>query len=132
MKTFEIYQHTDGHLEAVKQGWNWPAFFFGAFWALSCRLWTIAILTFVAVFAVSMAGAFDDSGMLDVMANIACLGLYVAFGLNGNQWKRRHLIARRYQLVNTVESRGAKQAITAYREKRQPQTPSVRTHTFQA
>ncbi|ART61689.1 DUF2628 domain-containing protein [Kushneria marisflavi] len=132
MKQFEIYQHADGRLEAVKQGWNWPAFFFGALWALCCRLWKIAVLTLVAVFVVSMAGAFDDSGMIDVMANIACLGLYTAFGLNGNQWKRRHLLANGAQLMNTVEARGVKQAIAMHRERQQLQGSETASHNFQA
>lgn len=132
MKQFEIYQHPDGRLEAVKQGWNWPAFFFGALWALCCRLWKIAVLTLVAVFVVSMAGAFDDSGLLDVMLNIVCLGLYVAFGLNGNRWKQRHLMASGFHSAGTLEAKSIKQAIAGHVERQQTRGADRAFHTFQA
>ena len=132
MKQFEVYQHPDGRLEAVKQGWNWPAFFFGALWALYCRLWKIAVLTFVGVFVVSMAGALDESGVLDVMVNIACLGLYAAFGLNGNRWKQRHLIASGFHFAGTLEAKSIKQAIAGHVERQQTRGADMAFHTFQA
>ncbi|REC96217.1 DUF2628 domain-containing protein [Kushneria indalinina] len=133
MKRFDVYRHPDGRLEAVKQGWNWPAFFFGALWALYCRLWKIAVLTLVGVFIVSMAGALEESGMLDVMANIACLGLYIAFGINGNHWKRRHLTSSGFQPAGTLEAGNVKEAIKRHAQRQKPQSPDVdHLHTFQA
>ena len=33
MKTYKIFKNPTGQYEAVKQGWSWPAFFFGGIWA---------------------------------------------------------------------------------------------------
>ncbi|GHC20133.1 hypothetical protein GCM10010082_09940 [Kushneria pakistanensis] len=132
MKRFDVYQHSSGRLDAVKQGWSWPAFFFGALWALYCRLWKIAALTLLGVFVVSMAGTFDESGMLDLMVNIACLGLYIAFGINGNHWKRRHLTSTGFHFKETVAARGVKQAIAEHLERQQPLPTDASSHTFQA
>ncbi len=132
MKQFDIYQHPDGRLEAVKQGWSWPAFLFGALWALYCRLWKIAALTLVGVLVVAMAGVLEKSGLLDVMANIVCLGLYMAFGINGNHWKRRHLTSTGCHLAGTVAARGASQAITGHIEGQTSGPSGAGDHTFQA
>ncbi|WP_438767350.1 DUF2628 domain-containing protein [Kushneria sp. TE3] len=132
MKHFDVYEHFDGHAEAVKQGWNWPAFFFGAFWALCCRLWKIAVLTLVGVFVVSMAGALEESGIIDVMANIACLGVYVAFGINGNNWKRQRLISGGFRFAGTVEAKSAGDALKRHGDKHQHDGADTISHTFQA
>ena len=42
MKTFKVYKHPVFGFTTVKQGFSWPAFCFGIFWALSKKLWTIA------------------------------------------------------------------------------------------
>jgi len=46
MKFYKIYQHPAGYAEAVKIGWSWPAFFFMPFWALTKRLWLLALILF--------------------------------------------------------------------------------------
>jgi hypothetical protein len=43
MKTFKIYEPPTGECEAVKQGWSWPAFFFGPIWALVKTLWGLGV-----------------------------------------------------------------------------------------
>lgn len=39
MKHYKIYEHPAGRIEAVKQGWSWPAFFFVPTWALFKKMW---------------------------------------------------------------------------------------------
>ena len=43
MKTFEVYQHPTQSSEAVKEGFSWPAFFFGPAWLLFKQLWLFAV-----------------------------------------------------------------------------------------
>jgi hypothetical protein len=45
LKDFKIYENPFGDQEAVKQGWSWPAFIFGGFWALWKNLWLIGSIT---------------------------------------------------------------------------------------
>lgn len=131
MKQFDIYQHCDGRLQAVKQGWNWPAFFFGTIWALCCRLWKIAALTIAGILILSVAGALEKSGLLDMMANIVCLGVYVAFGLNGNQWRRRQLLSDGFHFAGSIKAGGRNEAIERHAERQQLETATDRP-TFQA
>ncbi|MFC0338643.1 Protein of unknown function [Kushneria avicenniae] len=131
MKQFDIYQHADGRLQAVKQGWNWPAFFFGTLWALCCRLWRIAALTIVGILILSVAGALEKSGLLDVVANIVCLGVYVAFGLNGNQWRRRQLLSGGFHFAGSIEAGRRDDAIRRHAECQPPET-TIDRPTFQA
>ena len=42
MKTFKVYEHEIYGYEAVKQGFSWPALFFGFIWALVKKLWKIS------------------------------------------------------------------------------------------
>lgn len=44
MKTFAVYQYPTRDFEAVKQGFSWPAFFFGPVWMLIKKLWLRATL----------------------------------------------------------------------------------------
>ena len=39
MKTYKIFKNPTGQYEAVKQGWSWPAFFFGGIWACVKKIW---------------------------------------------------------------------------------------------
>ena len=39
MKQYKIFKHPLGKIEAVKQGWSWPAFFFNWIWALVKKMW---------------------------------------------------------------------------------------------
>ncbi|WP_456267277.1 DUF2628 domain-containing protein [Kushneria sp. AK178] len=132
MKQFDIYQHADGRLEAIKQGWNWPAFFLGTFWALYCRLWRIAALTLAGILTISVAGAMEESGLLDMVVNVICLGVYTVFGLYGNRWKRRLLIASGGRFRATVRAAGRREAIERHAGDAPSGAPDSNEHTFQA
>ena len=49
MKQYKIFRNASGQVEAVKQGWSWPAFFFSVIWAIAKRLWIIAIWAILIV-----------------------------------------------------------------------------------
>ncbi len=42
MRSYSIQRHAKGHLVAVGDGWSWPAFLYGIFWALYQRNWVVA------------------------------------------------------------------------------------------
>lgn len=64
---FHVYHHPAFGMDAVKEGWNWPAAIFTVVWALVAKLWiasTIAILYILAFIAASQyllqnAATFD-------------------------------------------------------------------------
>ena len=45
-KNYNIYSHPNKVPVAVKQGFSWPGFFFGGFWALLKGLWVHAIILY--------------------------------------------------------------------------------------
>ena len=47
MKLYKIFKNPMNQYEAVKQGWSWPAFFFGAIWACVKKMWGLGIGIFV-------------------------------------------------------------------------------------
>jgi hypothetical protein len=47
-KTYDIYEHPIGTIEAVKKGWSWPAFFFTWIWALSKKMYLFGGLAAIA------------------------------------------------------------------------------------
>ena len=44
MRSFNVFSDGGGDYRAVKQGWCWPAFFFGSIWALFSGMWLAALL----------------------------------------------------------------------------------------
>jgi len=62
MKTFSIFEHPTGQMEAVKNGWSWAAFFFGWIWTLVERLYGMVVAVFVS--AVSLAEPRADGPLL--------------------------------------------------------------------
>ncbi|PIE58120.1 MAG: hypothetical protein CSA33_04195 [Desulfobulbus propionicus] len=98
MKQFKIFQHPDGSLEAVKQGWSWPAFFFSCFWALAKKMW----LTGTGLFLFSMVmGAYiseaDIGARGDMIVNTVSLAISIIFGLKGNDWWEALLYSHGYE-----------------------------------
>ena len=47
-------RHPDDLYVLVKEGFSWPAFFFGPLWALSHRMWVVSALLFAALIAIGM------------------------------------------------------------------------------
>ena len=59
----------------VREGFCWPAFVFGPFWLLGCRLWLSAALWFAAFFILSgLAGA----GLLSTGASLMLMLLLIS------------------------------------------------------
>lgn len=119
MKTFKVFQHSDGSTEGVKQGWSWPAFFFGPFWAMVKRMWGIGIGVLVAFFLLGFVSAFtgDAAG---AVTNVAGLGVSILFGVMGNQWRVNHMQSRGYQEVDTVDAKNPEEATARFLQTPRP------------
>ena len=110
MKQYKIYQHPSGTIDAVKQGWSWPAFFFPTIWLLIKRLWglvaVLLCLNFILYFVVETAGWFFLIGTL---------GRFV-FGAFGNLWRENNLISRVFEHVGTIEADTPSAALVLYQK----------------
>jgi hypothetical protein len=94
MNTFTIFQHPSGKIEAVKQGWSWPAFLFGFIWALSKRLYGVAAFTFFVGYAFAASNRRDDvQGAAVFILSVVMTGVLGTFG---NRWRIENLKSRGY------------------------------------
>ncbi|MEP4378064.1 MAG: DUF2628 domain-containing protein [Alphaproteobacteria bacterium] len=102
----------DGDAILIKEGFCWPAFLFGPFWALWHGMWRTAIglaLLSGAVSGIGLVVGLAEAGDLTVS-----LGLQAAIGLWANDW-RRHVLARRSMLERgTVAARRLRDAERRY------------------
>lgn len=80
----------------IKEGFCWPAFFFGPFWALWHRMWFVCL----GIFAVTILLAVAESVLhVDPLTYGAIsIGVAVLIGFNGNDWRRTALAARGWRM----------------------------------
>ncbi len=112
MKQFKVFKQPAGEVQAIKQGWCWPAFFFGLIWALVSKMWGLGVGLLVAFlilgFTLGLAGAGDGA---DALINLASIGISIAFGVNGNAWREKNLLSRGFELKDTVSAENKDAAI---------------------
>lgn len=115
MKQYKIFRNASGQVEAVKQGWSWPAFFFSVIWAIAKRLWIIAIWAILIVMAIgtflSLNVGYEYSYEI---TNIISLLVYVVFGVYGNRWREKHLLTRGFKHVDTLTAANPAGAVALY------------------
>ncbi|MEJ8678778.1 DUF2628 domain-containing protein [Plesiomonas shigelloides] len=115
MKQYKIFRNASGQVEAVKQGWSWPAFFFSVIWAIAKRLWIIAIWAILIVMAIgtflSLNVGYEYSYEI---TNIISLLVYVVFGVYGNRWREKHLLTRGFKHVDTLTAANLAGAVALY------------------
>jgi hypothetical protein len=112
MKTFRVYSHpTHGH-EAVKEGFSWPAFFFGFFWMMVKRLWGLAGLWFFAYVSLAVIQIVTDAAQSEPGAQALVylvlvagyFALWLVPGIKGNSWRLTDLAKRGYELLGEVHA----------------------------
>jgi hypothetical protein len=103
MKQYKVYKHPSGLTEAIKQGWSWPGFFFGCFWAMKNKMWGLGVGVLIGfivlVFIIgTVAGGSGGEALISVVSMIT----NVFFGVNGNSWREKNLASRGFDLVDTT------------------------------
>ncbi len=120
MKVYKIYTHPAGQIEAVKQGWSWPGFFFGGFWALFKKMWGVAALVFggaIAAAALAPLAFGSETHVLDIISII--IGLILGWG--GNGWREANLRKRGYECAGDVEGQNVDSAIASFKKGAAPE-----------
>lgn len=80
----------------VKEGFCWPAFFFGPFWALSHRMWFAGLGLISVLVALGIA---ETILRLDPMTYSAVMvGVAAIIGFCGNDWRRNALTVRGWKM----------------------------------
>lgn len=80
----------------IKEGFCWPAFFFGPFWALWHRMWFVCL----GIFAVAILMAVAEAILRVDPLTYGAVSIAVAalIGFHGNDWRRTALTARGWQM----------------------------------
>lgn len=120
MKNYKIFKHQDGRIEAVKQGWSWPGFFFGIIWALIKKLWGLVgiLVVVMVVFGVvdftmapnpndyndyyQLQEAISSYNMWSMASNVISIIIAIIIGIKGNDLREKNLLSKGYVLINTI------------------------------
>jgi hypothetical protein len=96
----------------VKEGFSWPAFVFGPFWALWHSMWKTAIVLFVL--AAALSGGVEAAGLTEAAGSAVTLAAQTAIGLWANDWRRRVLDRQGCVERGAVHARGLAEAEARY------------------
>lgn len=119
MHNYKIFKDPLGVYEAVKQGWSWPAFFFGTIWVFIKRIWWLGFgLVLMSFLLPSLIAAnLQDMPQEQMIATINMIGTVVTMiigiilGLYGNLLREKNLLSRGYNYVTTVSAETPERAI---------------------
>ena len=95
---------------AVKDGFSWPAFFFSFVWALTQRLWLVALVLFVVEMVLMIPFAYLD-GLTETAGS---LGVMLVVGWLGNDLKRWGLARRGLAEQGAVLAESGEEAVKRY------------------
>ena len=93
----------------VKEGFCWPAFFFGVLWALAKGLWLVALLL-VAV-SVALALLIQWAGIDPVTGMAVWFAFALIIGFEGNDCRRRKLARRGLDVAGVIAADGRDAAL---------------------
>ena len=109
MKLYKIFKNPMNQYEAVKQGWSWPAFFFGAIWACVKKMWGLGIGIFVTFVVLNVLAGQNE--LLRAINSLLGFGVFIVFGMFGNTLSEKNLVKRGYvevpQLINAANPEAA-------------------------
>ena len=114
MKTFKVYEHELYGYEAIKQGFSWPALFFGFIWAMVKKLWKVSVLLFLAFILINLLSTIvreSHSILLSLLSTVGYLFLWLIPALQGNMWREHQLETSGYHFIKTVVATNPAQAV---------------------
>ena len=109
MKLYKIFKNPMNQYEAVKQGWSWPAFLFGAIWACVKKMWGLGIGIFVTFVVLAVLAGQNE--IFGAIINLLSLGVGIVLGMQGNTLREKNLVKRGYvevpQVINAANPEAA-------------------------
>jgi hypothetical protein len=124
MKTYTVYTRQEVAVVAIKQGFSWPAFFFGPIWALVKGFFglfagLVVLSAGLTVLQEAIIPAYVPdriSAFFQIIVGFAAIGIMLLMGENANHLWRRRLLKRGYQNAGDVKASSATAAIGAFRK----------------
>ena len=126
MNQYMIYQRGDS-IQAVKQGWSWPAMFGLGIWSLIKGLWAISVglvtTTFITYgnFFIELVQEHPDWDIVFFVLFIFIPLYWGICGAMGNHWLERDLLSRGYHKQGLQIAMSPAGAVMAYMYPQQQQ-----------
>jgi hypothetical protein len=121
MKSYKVFEHPSGDMEAIKEDWSWTAFLFGWIWALSHGMWLVALgvlgLGLLVAFGARGLGVQESSTL--VMTSLYGIVNSIVLGSVGNSLRASWQVGKGYACVDVVQASNAEEALSIYRERSQ-------------
>lgn len=112
MKLYNIYKNPSGAIEAVKQGWSWPGFFFTWIWAFVKGLNGLGAGILIGAFILSILSIGNEA--LNVLITLVGFGISIWLGAHGNQLRGDNLVKKGFEMVESINSETPEGAIAAF------------------
>ncbi len=117
MKLYSVLQNPgalspDRDAAAIKEGFCWPAFFFGPLWALWHRMWFAALGLFALLVLVEIAGVLVGADPLS--AGAVTLGIMTVVGFVANDVRAQTLRARGWREAGIAAGRDGEAALLRF------------------
>ncbi len=101
MKIYNIYKNLSGQVEAVKQGWSWPGFFFTWIWCFVKGLHGLGAGLLIAWLIGRIVSVENEA--MSALTSLASLGISIWLGVSGNEMREKKLKQNGYELLCTTE-----------------------------
>jgi hypothetical protein len=119
MKSYKVFEHPSGDMEAIKEDWSWTAFLFGWMWALCHGMWLVALgilgLGLLVAFGARGLGVQDSSAL--VVTALYGIVNSIVLGSIGNSLRASWQVGKGYACVGVVQASNAEEALSAHRER---------------
>jgi hypothetical protein len=122
MKEFKVFEHLDGQVEPVKQGWSWPGFFFTYIWLFfkRCRVLGILILSFYFIMGfISGLLRGTAKSTIDMVLYLSTALMVILLGGYGNKLVENKLLSRGFEFKTTVTAANQFDATERYLAEKQ-------------
>jgi hypothetical protein len=114
MATYHVYVHERLPDEAIRDGFSWPGFVLGWFWALRKRLYKVGVSCLVA--EIVLVGGFflaqaAHATLWALGALLAAVLVRAFIGLRGTYWRENSMGWRGFQFAESVQAEDPELAI---------------------
>lgn len=125
LKEFSIYSNSKGKSRAVKNGWCWPAFFFGSLWSLFSGFLIVALfmlpIEFILNFVAGVVsdeqrryGPEDATRVIGGVIALAFILIRLIYGARGNKWHKARYLRGGFEFRGTVRAANKADAVKSY------------------
>ena len=118
MNNYIVLQNLKGSTLFIKEGWNWPAFFFTWLWAFSKSMFIkgfaiIGIVFFLVFFLVSLPKEYVA---IYLFVQILPISINIFMGNKGNNFLITDLEKKGYKPIKEIEAKNKVTAISIFNE----------------